>query len=255
MHPQYDGSGVMKHGYGVLFGTAANSSVTMVGNLMAHQVERNPLSRAAEFVFVNNVVYNRGTMDVDLQSQDGRIDQEFGGRQRVPAWPELRPRHRRPIFVRTSGSLSLVPGSRVYVHDNNAPESGSTYSQLVTLTGGDVIVGPDVADHCTGLEHRPRGAPDGEQRGLQPRAQVRRCASHRSRLGRPAHRAERASSRNGQIINCVVVQWHHALQQERRWLADAARRIVRTLTLPANHEHRSRRTATAISRTGCTRWT
>ena len=45
----------------------------MVGNLMAHQVERNPLSRASEFVFVNNVVYDRGTMDLDLQSQEGRI--------------------------------------------------------------------------------------------------------------------------------------------------------------------------------------
>ena len=45
----------------------------MVGNLFAHIVERNPLSRASEFVFVNNVVYDRGTMDLDLQSQNGVI--------------------------------------------------------------------------------------------------------------------------------------------------------------------------------------
>ncbi len=73
LHPQYDGTGMMPHGYGVLFGPADNSSITFVGNLMAHIVERNPLSRAAELVIVNNLVYNRGTMDVDLQSEDGRV--------------------------------------------------------------------------------------------------------------------------------------------------------------------------------------
>ena len=51
LHPQHDGTGVMPHGYGVLFGPADNSSITFVGNLMAHIVERNPLSRAAELVW------------------------------------------------------------------------------------------------------------------------------------------------------------------------------------------------------------
>jgi hypothetical protein len=68
IHPAYSGNGVQKHGFGVLIGSAAGNSVTMVGNLLAHIVERNPLSRASEFVFVNNLVYDRGTMDVDLQS-------------------------------------------------------------------------------------------------------------------------------------------------------------------------------------------
>ena len=69
LHPAYSGTGVQKHGYGVLLGPATGSSVTMVGNLFAHIVARNPLSRATEFVFTNNLVYNRGTMDVDLQSE------------------------------------------------------------------------------------------------------------------------------------------------------------------------------------------
>ena len=55
IHPAYDGNGVQKHGFGVLLGPATGSSVTMVGNLFAHIVERNPLSRATEFVFTNNV--------------------------------------------------------------------------------------------------------------------------------------------------------------------------------------------------------
>ena len=38
-------------------------------------VERNPLSRATELVMVNNLVYNRGTMDLDLQGEGGRVSQ------------------------------------------------------------------------------------------------------------------------------------------------------------------------------------
>ena len=45
----------------------------MVGNLFAHIVERNPLSRARELVFVNNLVYNRGKIDLDVQSERRRV--------------------------------------------------------------------------------------------------------------------------------------------------------------------------------------
>jgi len=138
LHPQYDGTGVMPHGYGVLFGPADGSSITFVGNLMAHIVARNPLSRATELVMVNNVVYDRGKIGVDLQSQDGRVSKtSVVGNvfQRGPSFS----RNTRPIIVRTSSRYSLLPGSRVYVYDNSAPDSGSSYSALVTLTGGDVI--------------------------------------------------------------------------------------------------------------------
>ena len=101
LHPQYDGSGVMTHGYGVLFGPSDNSSITMVGNLMAHIVERNPLSRATELVLVNNVVYNRGNMDVDLQSQDGRVSKSSVVGNVFLRGPSFS-RDTRPIFVRTT---------------------------------------------------------------------------------------------------------------------------------------------------------
>jgi pectate lyase len=138
LHPQDDGTGVEPHGYGVLFGSADNSSVTFVGNLLAHIVERNPLSRATELVMVNNLVYDRGHMDVDLQGQDGRVSKSSVVGNLFLRGPSFS-RDTRPIFVRTSSAYSLVPGSRVYVYDNRAPDSGSTYSELVTLTGGDVI--------------------------------------------------------------------------------------------------------------------
>src|SRR4051812_40835044 len=117
IHPQYDGTGRMKHSMGVLFGPADNSSVTFVGNLMAHIVERNPLSRAAEFVSVNNLVYDRGTMDADLQTDDNRVTKSsIVGNMFLVG--RSYSRDTRPIFVRTNGTHKLPSGSHVYVSDN-----------------------------------------------------------------------------------------------------------------------------------------
>ncbi len=137
-HPQYDGTGTMPHGYGVLFGQADNSSITFVGNLMAHIVERNPLSRASQFVMVNNLVYNRGTMDLDLQSEDSYTSRSSVVGNVFKRGPSFS-RDSKPIMVHTTGTYSVNSGSRVYVHDNRDSERGSSYSALVTLTGGDVI--------------------------------------------------------------------------------------------------------------------
>jgi hypothetical protein len=138
LHPQYDGTGVMPHGYGVLFGPADNSSITFVGNLMAHVVERNPLSRATELVMVNNLVYNRGHMDVDLQGEDGRVSKTSIVGNMFLEGPSFE-HGPKPILVRTVGTYRVVSGSRVYVHGNSAPDTGSSYSALVELFGGDII--------------------------------------------------------------------------------------------------------------------
>src|SRR5690349_1302314 len=138
LHPDYDGSGRMPHGYGILFGKYEDSSITFVGNLLAHIVERNPLSRAAQFVMVNNLIYDRGTMDLDVQAEDHNVSKNSvvgNVFMRGPSWS----RPTRPIFVHTTGTYKLASGSRVYVSDNRSPELGSAYSALVTLTGGDVI--------------------------------------------------------------------------------------------------------------------
>jgi hypothetical protein len=232
LHPQYDGSGVMPHGYGVLFGPADGSSVTMVGNLMAHQVERNPLSRAAEFVFVNNVVYNRGTMDLDLQSQDGRITRSSVVGNVFLRGPNFS-RDTKPIYVRTNGTYSLVLGSRVYVHDNHAPDSGSTYSALVTLTGGDVLASLMSQSNApvwnTGLVARPTAGS----------AVYTRVLSHAG--ARPTDRdsvdkriVSNVRNRTGQVINCVASNGTTRCSKNAGgWPTLAQNR--RTLTLPANH--------------------
>ena len=137
-HPDYDGSGYMPHGYGILFGTAENSSITFTGNLLAHIVERNPLSRASQLVMVNNLIYDRGTMDLDLQAEDDTVAKASVVGNYFMRGPSYS-RPTKPIFVHTAGTYKLPYGSRVYVHDNRSPELGSSYSALVALTGGDVV--------------------------------------------------------------------------------------------------------------------
>jgi hypothetical protein len=141
IHRTKDGTAYEKHGYGVLFGTSASGGrITMVGNLLAHQVERNPLSRARELVMVNNLVYNRANMDYDGQSIDSRTTKSSIVGNVFIKGPNYT-RTTKPIYLRTSGDLSVNSGSRVYLNDNSAPDTGSTLAQLVTYTAGDILSG------------------------------------------------------------------------------------------------------------------
>jgi len=228
IHPTYEGTGTMKHGYGVLYGTAPGSSFTVAGNLFAHIVARNPLSRASEFVYTNNVVYNRGSMDLDLQSQDGVITKSSVVGNVFLRGPSFS-RDARPIYVHTTGSLTLYPGSRVYTHDNLAPESKNG---LITLTGGDVI--PDLMQTVTmpvwnsGLVHRPTAG----------NAVYDRVLGYAG--ARPADRdpvdkrvVQSVKDRNGKIINCVSADGSTRCQNNAGgWPSYAQNR--RPLTLPAN---------------------
>lgn len=135
LHPKAgtrgDGLG---HGYGVLFGSA-DGSVAMIGNLLAHQVERNPLSRAARFVFVNNVVYNRSNMDVELQSENGRrTSNAIVGNVFIRGRNYDRD-YVKPVSIITSGALAVPAGTRVYLRDNIAREATTDPWSIVGLGG------------------------------------------------------------------------------------------------------------------------
>jgi pectate lyase len=231
LHPQYDGTGVMPHGYGVLFGQSENSSITFVGNLMAHIVERNPLSRAAELVLVNNLVYNRSHLNVDLASEDGIVTKSSVVGNEFLRGPSSS-RDKRPIFVRTTGKFSLLPGSRVYVYDNSAPDSGSSYSALVMLTGGDVI--PNLMTQTS--------APVWNT-GLVARKTANSAVFNRVLSFAGARPTDRDSvdkrivssvrTRTGQIINCVSPDGTARCNKNAGgWPTLAQNR--RTLTLPSN---------------------
>ena len=137
-----DASGnYVKHGFGPILGsTATGGRVTMVGNLVAHFVERNPLSRARQLVFVNNLVYDRANIDYDGQSEYNRITStSLVGNVflRGPSYD----RAVHPILLRTQGTGVLSSDARVYVSDNYAPESGSSLTSLITYNGGYAISG------------------------------------------------------------------------------------------------------------------
>ena len=137
-----DSSGnYVRHGFGPILGsTSTGGRVTMVGNLIAHFVERNPLSRARQLVFVNNLVYDRANIDYDGQSEHYRITKtSLVGNVflRGPSYERLV----HPILLRTQGTGVLSTDARVYVYDNYAPENGSTLTSLVTYNGGHAISG------------------------------------------------------------------------------------------------------------------
>jgi pectate lyase len=114
------------HGHSALIGSTENDSkISLIGNLFAHGHARNPRSRAASFVFVNNVVYNPGDAAVMLYNRKGiRTENSIVGNVFIDGpdtnakWP-----------IRLDGSdtgkgwNSMLSDSRVYVADNVAPRA------------------------------------------------------------------------------------------------------------------------------------
>src|SRR5262245_40851145 len=202
LHMSDDGKTHEKHGYGVLLGSSASGGrVTMVGNLMAHMVERNPLARSRELVFVNNLVYDRGTMDYDGQTEYDRVTKSSVVGNVFLRGPSY-DRTTRPIYLRTTGSASLVPGSRVYVNDNYAPEQGSSLSDLVSQTGGTLsglLQTSSAPVWNTGLTAR-KTASNGVYNRVLSYAGAR--PSDRDSVDKRV--VSHVKNRNGGIINCVA---------------------------------------------------
>jgi hypothetical protein len=139
-HPDYDGTGHIDHGFGVLLGSSPSGGrVSMFGNLMAHETERNPLTRARELVFVNNMIYDRQGRDFDAQSEKGRTTKTSVVGNTFVKGPSY-DAPTKPVYIRTNGDYTLYAGSKIYVSQNHA-DSGDSNSQMIVFTGGDVISG------------------------------------------------------------------------------------------------------------------
>jgi len=232
-HPTKDGSGHLQpHGFGVIIDSSASGGrVTMVGNLLAHIVERNPLSRARELVFVNNMIYDRSIRDIDLQSQSSRITKstlEGNVFLRGPSNDATT----RPIYLRTSGSYTLYNGSKVYVHDISAPSYGSSLSSWVVLTGGDL------SNALVTTSSKPVWNDGLTARSTANSAVYNRILQYSG--ARPTDRDNTdkrvvlsVKNRDGQIINCVSANGSRRCEKNARgWPTLTQTR--RTLTLPAN---------------------
>lgn len=215
-------------GYGALFGPG-EASVSMIGNLFAHNKERNPLTRATRFVFVNNVVYNRMYADVQLQSEGYKTDNSIVGNVflRGPDYANAR----RPVVLRSGDSLALLPGTRVYVADNQAQEATSDPWSVVTLEPGLIRSAFEVT------------APPVWPTGLN----ARRTAGNEvlnyvldNAGARPADRdpvdlriVQSVKDRGGQIINCVQADGSERCKKNAGGWPSLAQN-TRKLVLPAD---------------------
>ena len=218
------------HGYGVLFGPH-DGRAALIGNLMAHQAARNPLSRASRVVIVNNVVYNRGNADVELQSEAGMPTFTSIVGNVFIRGPSYRLDHK-PILVFVGGEFALAPGSRVHVRDNVATDAGSDPWSLVELDGTQL----------TRAQLEASSAPVWPTGLVAMRTADRAVLDHvLAKAGaRPMDRDstdERivASVRNhsGQIINCVDADGSSRCRKNAGgWPALAIR--TRALRLPVN---------------------
>jgi pectate lyase len=231
-HSAYDGGGTMKHGYGVLFGSQPGSSITMVGNLLANQVERNPLSRAAEFVFVNNVVYNRHFRALDLQSEDGRSTRNSIVGNMFIDGPMQDSVSTKPIYIRTSGDLKLGSNSRVYVSDNRSPTYGSVQTALYVLTGGVVI--PSLTSSSAPVWNSGLVARSTLQSAVYERVLTYAGARPTDRDAVDKRIVSEVRQRKGKFINCVSPNGTaRCAANGGGWPSMPQNR--RTLVLPADH--------------------
>lgn len=114
-------------GLGMLIGAATDSSLTMVGNLMAHAHGRNPRSGAAEFVLINNVVYNAGGAEGMLFGENGVVTQNavvgnvfIAGHNTSGAVKPIR------LTGPSQWDTAINPGSKLYLDDNRDLEQDRT---------------------------------------------------------------------------------------------------------------------------------
>ncbi|MCC5958852.1 MAG: hypothetical protein JJU08_05900 [Rhodobacteraceae bacterium] len=94
--------------------------VAMIGNLIAHNNGRNPMTRVDDFIFVNNVVYNWGARGTEMQGGEGvPTRNSLVGNYYKAGTNSL---HDRAIELRSRGSSrDMTPGSKVYLEDNITP--------------------------------------------------------------------------------------------------------------------------------------
>ncbi|HKU90041.1 MAG TPA: hypothetical protein VJP84_09610 [Steroidobacteraceae bacterium] len=232
IHPTDDGTALEKHGYGVLLGSSATGGrVTMTGNLFAHIVERNPLVRSREFVFVNNLVYDRMNMDVDLQSTDGRLTKNTIVGNQFRKGPSYT-RTNKPVYIRTGGTNPVVAGSSIYLQNNYAPDTGSsTLTDLVSFPWGDTSptlitsTRPVWNSGLVVLSTSNNAVYDSVLKNAGARPTDRDAVDKRV--------VTEVKNRTGQTINCVTADGTlRCSKNGGGWPAYAQNR--RTLTLPAN---------------------
>lgn len=224
-------------GYGLYLGASdSNPSLaghaSIIGNLLAHTKERNPLNRGHHMVFVNNVVYNAKTTGVDLSSRGERADNTIVGNVFVRGADTEA--NYMPVTVRVNEDQYALPNSsKVYVVDNAASASttGDEWS-IVSAKPGSLpssIKAELPPTWPVGLTRLPTDSDVALN-------QVLKFAG-----ARPADRdpvdtrvVKSVHDRTGRIITCVAPDGTERCSRNGGgWPALAQN--TRPLTLPANH--------------------
>jgi hypothetical protein len=234
LHMSDDGSSRERHGFGVLLGTSASGGrVTMVGNLMAHQVERNPLSRSRELVFVNNLVYNRVNYNFNGQSLEGRTTRSSIVGNVFIEGPSQE-RSTKSIYLMTSGTYRLYSGSRVYQDDNRSDE-GTSVSALVNQSGGTLsgLMTSSAPVWNTGLTARATANNNVYNRVLNYAG-----ARPKDRDSADKRVINHVKNRNGSVINCVASNGTTRCNRNAGGWPSLAQN-TRRLTLPSNPNTRA----------------
>jgi hypothetical protein len=180
-------------------------------------------------VFVNNIVYDRGTMDMQIQSNGVTATKNTVLKNLFLRGPSYS-RDTSPIYILTgAGSLTLGAGSRVFQSGN---VSENYVRELVTLTGGSTISGllgldayPVWNSGLTMVQAYDNGVYDKVLNGAGARPADRDVVDKRI--------VTEVRNRTGKIINCVVSDGStRCAKNGGGWPTLAVNR--RTLTLPAN---------------------
>lgn len=215
-------------GHGLILGPVKGKAA-IVGNLLAHNKERNAFSRANEFVFVNNVVYNRINKDVDLMSEKGiEIKNSVVGNVFIRGADYGRSYG--PVLVRNDGAAALQK-SKLYVADNVAQEVNGDPWTIVDTTQGTLP--------STFKASSPPAWPAGLTR-LSTDGNVVLNEVLRNAGARPADRdpvdarvVKSVRDRKGGIINCVSADGSARCAKNAGGWPNLAKN-TRVLQLPAN---------------------
>ena len=110
-----------RHGYGPLLGGGDRSRVSMLNNIIAHAVERNPRT-AVDLFFANNLVYNWSKRGTEIFNRYGMATKTslIGNVYK----PGLDTGSTMGIVIEPNGNnsdLHMVEDSKVYLEDNRGP--------------------------------------------------------------------------------------------------------------------------------------
>jgi hypothetical protein len=219
------------HGFGPIFGGANPGNVSVIGNLFADMLYRNPYSMAKNFVMVNNVIFNRGDAGVTLQSADdgAATTNSIVGNVflKGPNYGWSIP----PIYIEPDAyGRTWASGTKLYQADNISDEP---YSGGSIVTRGDglsylwsIVTSPPVWH--TGLTAKPTAN------------NVVYNSVLANSGARPADRepvdtriVNQVKSRQGQIINCVSADGSSRCAKNAGGWPNLAQN-TRALSVPAN---------------------